>query len=159
MKSVDEYMEVYREAAQQMVESEDVLAVGVLGLPGSMKGALVSQASPLAGFLVRRNGRKKAPGFPVNVVMAVTPTRLISFDFKPRGFKIRLTRRVATWRRSDVFVRLGDRGLQQQVFFHHADGTLIELEGRRSVGQYDRLNDAFFAELGLPGARPASRTA
>lgn len=148
MKSVEQYIEIYRSLVQEQVGDEQVLAVGVLGLPGSMKGTLVGAASPLAGWLMRRKGKKKAPGFTLNCVMAVTPTRLISYDFRPRGTKIRLKKKLAEWQRSQVRVEMGDKGLQQQLTFIMSDGSTVELEGRRSFGQYDKLNDPFYAALG-----------
>ena len=148
MKSVEQYIEAYRSMVQSEVGDEQVLAVGVLGLPGSMKGTLVGAASPLAGWLMRRKGKKKAPVFTMNCLMAVTPTRLISYDFRPRGTKLRIKKQLAEWQRSQVRVELGDKGLQQQLMFRLADGSTFELDGRRSFGQYDKMNDPFYQALG-----------
>jgi hypothetical protein len=150
MKSVQQYTEMYRSAAQSAVPNEQVLCIGILSRPGAMKSALVGQASPLVGMIMRSKSKKKAGGFPLNVLMAVTPTRLISFEFKPRSNRVKIKRLVVEWPRPMVRVAAGEeRKLSRQMFFGFPDGTSMELEGGRGFGRYDAFNDPFYAALGL----------
>ena len=149
MRSVEQYVEKYRATVQAHVPEEQVYAVGMLTPPGTMKSVLVAQASPLAGMIMRRKGRKASGGFPMNVLMAVTPTRLITFGYKPKGFKIKVKERLTEWPRQHVAVQYGERGISQRLIFRFSDGNSIELDALRSLGQYDRMNDPFFAALGL----------
>jgi hypothetical protein len=149
MKSVEQYVEMYRSTVQAAVTEEQVLAVGIMTPPGTMKSVLVSQGSPLIGMIMRRKGKKASGGFPMNFLMAVTPTRLITFGYKPRGTKIKLEERLTEWPRRHVRVELGQSGMSQRMRFTFSDGQTIEADALRSLGQYDRMNDPFFASLGL----------
>ena len=155
MKSVEQYVEIYRSAVQEQLPEEQVIAVGMLTPPGTMKSVLVGQASPLIGMIMRRKGKKASGGFPMNVLMAVTPTRLVTFGYKPKGTKIKVKDRLTEWPRRHVRVELGKGGISQRLHFTFSDGQTIELDALRSVGQYDRMNDPFFASLGLVRAHAA----
>src|SRR5262245_36069458 len=98
-------MERYRAAAQAAVPEETVLAVGVLGLtaPATM------------------------PGFPPQVLMAITPSRLIAFEIRPRGGSIKVKSRVAAWDHDHVQVRLGTRAARQEISLETTDGSVITL--------------------------------
>jgi hypothetical protein len=149
MKSVETYVEMYRTAAQAAVPEEQVHAVGVVSRKGATKSMLIGQVSPLIGMIMRRRAKTKAQGLPLNMLMAVTPTRIIPFEYKPKGRSIRVGQRCAEWPRSMVYVELGASGVSRQLTFRFPDGGTIELEGARSVGQYDHMNDGFYAALGL----------
>jgi len=149
MKSVQHYLEMYRSAAQNAVPDEAVLAVGLVTRPGATKGVLVGQVSPVVGMMMRHSGKKKSGGFPLNALMAVTATRLISFEYRPRASKVKILAKVAEWHRGAVWVEPGHTGIGNQIFFHLADGSTVELEGLRSIGQYDAMNNPFYAALGL----------
>ena len=150
MRPVEEYVEMYRSAAQAAVPEEQVYAVGVLSRRGATKNVLIGSVSPLLGLIMRRRAKTKAQGLPANVLIAVTPTRLIPFAYTPRGTRIKLGARCAEWPRSLVRIEAGtDGSLTRQLTFHFPDGGTIELEGLRGMGQYQRMNDAFYAALGL----------
>ena len=151
MKSVEQYNEMYRQSLQAAVPDEQVLCAGILCRPGSMTGTLVgASASPLIGMIIRARGKKKAGGFPMNCVMAVTPTRLITFEYRPKGTRIKVKKKVVEWPRHMVRVAAGEeRRMSRQIFFAFPDGTSMELEAPRSFGRYDRFNDAFYHALGL----------
>src|SRR5687768_1575161 len=155
MRSVEEHVENYRSAIQAAIPEEQVIAVGMLAPPGTMKSVLVGQASPLIGMIMRRKGKKASGGFPMNVLMAVTPTRLITFGYRPKGTKIKVEERLTEWPRRHVRVEIGKGGISQRLHFTFSDGQSIELDALRSVGQYDRMNDPFFASLGLVRANAA----
>ncbi|MCU1391188.1 MAG: hypothetical protein JWL72_4526 [Ilumatobacteraceae bacterium] len=148
MKSVQHYIDMYRTTAQYAVPEEQVLAVGVLTRAGSMKSMAVSQLSPLAGMIMRHRQKKRANGFPLTVLMAVTPTRLISFHYKPRGTSVKIVRKVAEWPWHAVRVQAAQNG-SGRIMFQLVDGTSVELQNSRSLGQYAHLNDPFYAALGL----------
>lgn len=150
MKSVEHYTEMYRAAAQKAVPEEQVLCFGLLTLPGAMKNVMVGQASPLIAMILRKKAKKKAGGFPNNTLMAVTPTRLVSFEYVPRGSKVKIKKKVADWPRGAVRVAAGEkRKLSQQLFFAFPDGTSMELDAAGGFGRYDGFNDPFYAALGL----------
>ncbi|MCU1400824.1 MAG: hypothetical protein JWN62_3933 [Acidimicrobiales bacterium] len=148
MKSVQHYIDMYRTSAQLAAPEEQVIAVGVLTRAGSMKSMAVSQLSPLAGMIMRHRQKKRSNGFPLNVLMAVTPTRLISFHYKPRGSSVKIVRKVAEWPWHAVRVQAAQNG-SGRIMFQLIDGTSVELQSSRSLGQYAHLNDPFYAALGL----------
>ena len=150
VRSAQQYMEMYRAAVQAAVPDEQVIAVGIVARPGNTKSMLFSQLSPAVGMIMRSGAKKRAGGFPHSALMAVTPTRLVSFEHRPKGRSVKLRRKVAEWHRGAVYVQPGQAGtMGNQLYFHLADGTTIELEGVRSFGQYDHMNDAFYASLGI----------
>jgi hypothetical protein len=150
MKSVQTYIAMYHTTAQAAIPEEQVYAVGVLGRPGSMKSLVVGQLSPLVAMIMRHRQKRRAQGFPLSVMMAVTPTRLISFQYRPRGSSsVKIVRKVAEWPWQAVRIETGSTQNSRQLFFHLADGTTVELESLRSLGQYAQINDPFYASIGL----------
>jgi len=127
--SVEELLEMCKLAVQTATPGQPVRAVGILG----------------------RASRKPraARGFPQNVMMAVTPTRLMSFEYKPRPNRIKIVRKVADWPRSvvDIEVEPGQRG--RVLRFRLIDGTNVELAHPISGEQDDQINASFYAALGI----------
>lgn len=148
MKSVDEYAAQYRQAVQAAVPDEEVLAVGILCRPNG----LLSAVAP-GGLFMRLAGKKKSGGLPMNVVAAVTPTRVLFFDFRPRMTSIKVKGLAKSVARQGLRVTLGTGNLATRITFHQADGSSFELDSNKSIGQYDRLNDQL---LGALGAAPAA---
>jgi len=152
MKSVEEYIESYRVALQQAIPEEQVWGVGLLATVGATKSAMTGFISPLAGMIMRRSGKRKAPGFPMNVAVAVTPTRIISYSYRPSYSKIKLKKRIAEWPRHATQVQIvppaKPRGLDH-ASFRFPDGTSVELEIARSLGKYTALNNSFYGALGF----------
>lgn len=143
---------MYRATLQEAIPQEQVWGIGLLSTVGAAKSMMMGFISPLAGVFVRRKGRKMAPGFPLNVAIAVTESRIIIYGYRPSYTKIKLKRRVAEWPRHGVQVRIvpspKPRGLDHAVF-HFGDGSQIELEITRSFGKYTGLNASFYGALGF----------
>jgi hypothetical protein len=129
MTSVEQYLEMCRSAAQSVTPGQPVRAVGILDRTGKRARA--------------------ARGFPASVMMAVTPTRLISFEYKPRPNRIKIVRKVADWPRSvvDVEVEPSDNG--EVLRFRLIDGTNVELHRPSHREQFERMNASFYAALGI----------
>lgn len=153
MKTVESYAAAYRDTVQAAVPDEQVLAVAVLSRPGSMGAALLTQVSGLGALLRNRAGKAASADLPQNVVAAVTPTRVLFFSFRPKMSSIVVKDLVRAIPRDGL--RLSGEGgtLATRVTFTLADGSSFQLDSNRNVGQYQRLNDRFFAELGALAAR------
>ena len=153
MKTLEQYLTTYHQAVQAAVPDEQVLAFGILSLVGSTKSAFIGVVSTLAGVLQRRKGRKLAPGFPTNVIVAVTPTRLLAFGYRPSGRSLKMKRIVMACLRRDVRVELiataSERGLHH-VRFWLPDGSAPELELLRGLGRYEDVNQPFVRALQTP---------
>jgi hypothetical protein len=147
VKSVEAYAEAYRATVQQSVTDERVLAVAVLSRPGSLGSGLLMQVSDMGGLLRNRAGKSASAGLPQNVIAAVTPTRVMFFDFKPKMTSVVIKRLVREIPRAGLRVTGSAGTLATRVTFDLADGSRFELDSNRSVGQYARLNDAFFTVL------------
>lgn len=147
MKTVDTYIARYRDTVQAAVPDEQVLAVGILSRPGSLADTAVLKVSGLA-FLVRNAAAKQASlGLPQNVAVAVTPTRVLFFAFRPKMQSIVLKGLVRSIPRAGLGMRLERATLATRVVFTLPDGTSFELDSNRNVGQYQRLNEPFLSEL------------
>ena len=160
MKSVEEYVASYRDAVQAQVPDEQVLAVGLVSNVGATKSAFVGLASPLVAMFTRRSGRRLAPGFPMNAMVALTPTRIICFAYRPRGTSLKPTKRIVEWPaaqvRTSIVPATTERGLDH-VVFELADGQRYELELTGGIGRYRGLNDPFRALVGQREAQPVAR--
>ena len=88
----------------------------------------------------------------MNVAMAITPSRIIGYAYKPRSSGIKLKKRIAEWPRHSVHVQIAApqkaRGFPH-VIFGFPDGSRIELEIPQSFGQYSRMNNSFYVALGF----------
>jgi hypothetical protein len=152
LRSVDEYITRYRVAAQAAVPDEQVLAVGILTRTGGLSGALAAQVSGAWYLASKRRGARDAPGLPQNVAVAVTPTRLVVFEFRPSGTSIRLKRHVADWPRPGLTVTSEDTTLAERLTFTFADGEVVRLDSNKSIGQYRQINAQFLREIGCSPA-------
>lgn len=148
MKSVEEYADEYRSIVQEHVLGQEVLAVGVLSRPGSLGSALLSMVSPLAAILKNKKGKSASAGLPQNVIAAVTPTRVMFFDFRPKMASIKVKDRVLDIARHGLTVTVEEHNLAARLTFHLAEGSSFELDSNRSVGQYQRLNADLLHHLG-----------
>lgn len=156
MKSLEQYLASYHQAVQAAIPDEPVLAVGMLSVVGSTKSIVTGLISPLAGMLQRNKGRKLAVGFPNNVLIAVTPARLIAFDYRPTASSVKIKRTVMEFLRRDVRVELvppaKQRGLHHLRFWL-PDGSTPELELPRGIGRSGEINDPFLSVVLQPVAR------
>ena len=147
MKSVEEYEAAYRQIVQAEVPGEQVLVVGVLSRPGSMSGVLLAQLSPAAALLKSRSGKSKSADLPLNVVVAVTATRVLFFKYKPRMTSIKLKGLVRELPRTGMRITVEPGTVASRVTFHLGDGSSFQLDSNRSIGQYNKMNDGLLAEL------------
>jgi len=127
--SVEELLEMCKMAAQSATPGQPVRAVAILG----------------------RASRKPraARGFPQNVMMAVTPTRLMSFEYKPRQNRIKIVRKFADWPRSVVDIEVEPGEGARLLRFRLIDGTNVELAQPTSGAQDETINASFDAALGI----------
>ncbi len=148
MQSVEEYIQQYLAIVQGAVPNEQVLAVGLLSRAGSMGSVLASSVSGVAGLAMRQRGKSASGGLPQNVVVGVTPTRLVAFEYKPKRSSIELKGMVGEWTRQGLQVSGERNKLATRLTFAWPNGAQIELDSNRSVGQYNQLNDGFLAAVG-----------
>ena len=148
VQSVEHYVEKYRAVVQEAVPEEQVLAVAVLSRPGSVGAALAAQGSGLAYLGMNKHGKNASGGLPMNVVVAATATRIIAFDFRPKMTSIKLKGRAAEWPREGLQVTAERNTLATRLTFAWSNGAAVQLDSNRSIGQYNRMNDAFMAALG-----------
>lgn len=152
MKTVDGYVVAYREAVQAHVTDEQVLAVGILSRPGSLANAFMFKVNDAAALFQNGRGRSASGNLPQNVAVAVTPTRLLFFSFKPKMTSIVVKDRVREVARQGLRVTAAGGSFAARLTFHLADGSSFELDSNRNVGQYQRLNEAFLTELAVTPA-------
>jgi hypothetical protein len=137
----EKYRQKYLAAVVPHVEGE-VRAVGLFSRSGSMGSALMSQVSPLAGTLGRRSGKKKAQGLPANMVVAATDDKVYVFDFKPKGFGVKIKETVAVWDRGSVRVTAVSEGtLADRLVVQVGEGEPIELDSNKMPGLKSDFNE------------------
>ena len=148
MKSVEEYAAAYREIVQREVSDEQVLVVGVLSRPGSLGTAMLMQVSGAAAMFKNKSGKTASADLPMNVVAAVTPTRVLFFAFKPKMMSIKLKGLVREIPRAGLSIAVEPGTTATRVTFQCGDGSAFQLDSNRSLGQYNKMNDGLLAELG-----------
>lgn len=120
----EKYRAKYLEAVQPHV-ADPVRAIGVFSRPGSLAMAGLMHISTAVAVSME----DRSSGLPRNVVMAVTDDAVHVFDFKPKGFNIKVKKEVATWPRAGITVTKGEGGmLATRVAFDWADGGHVELD-------------------------------
>ncbi len=147
MKSVEEYEAAYRQVVQAAVPGERVLVVGVLSRPGSMNSVFLSKVSPAAAMIKNRAAKGKSGNLPMNVVAAATPTRVLFFGYKPKMTSIKLKELVLEIPRAGLRLSVEPNTMATRVTFHLGDGSEMQLDSNRSIGQYNKMNDGLLAEL------------
>lgn len=95
---------------------EPVLAAMVCSHAGSMKSLLI-------GKFVGVGGITKTSDLPNPVLLAVGEEGVYAFEFKPRGFKMKVKKEVRRWVRSDVAIAV-EGGTRMTAF------SLCAPEGR-----------------------------
>lgn len=135
MKTMADYSQTYAASLQPAVP-EAILAVGVLSRPGAMGAVLASQLSGGAWMVMNHKGKKQSGGLPQNVVLALTPTSVYVFNFKPGwGGKLKIKAPIAVWRRDTFMTSIDQPGsLAARVHFHFVDGSEIQLDWNRGFG-------------------------
>lgn len=143
-EKIDKYQRKYREAVQEHLPGEEVLAIGIYYRTGSWGAMAAAEASGLAYMVTRMVGKKRAGGLSQNIVLAVTPERLYAFGYKPRGTSIKVTGEEAAWDRDTVQVETGARTLTDRIKITSGDGS-IELDTSKMGGP--EFNAALVREL------------
>ncbi len=97
---------------------------------GSMSSALTSRFVPLGG------GLTKTSDLPNPVLIAVGPTTVYAFKYKPRGFKVKLKKgsEVARWPRSSIDVERTKEGGISQFALVTEQGEVYALEVTTALG-------------------------
>jgi hypothetical protein len=128
------YMKQMMDTVQGQVD-EQVLACSMFTTAGAMASMGVGMISPLAGILMRRSGKKKGDGLPINVGLVVTPTKVHVFGMKPSRGKMVPKSLEQTWERNQIQVRTEDKAMATKVVvdFPH-EGRQVELEATKGSG-------------------------
>lgn len=143
-EKIEKYQRRYREAIQEHLPGEEVLAVGIYYRTGSWGAMAAAEASGLAYMVTRMMGKKRAGGLSQNVVLAVTDQHLYAFGYKPKGTSIKVTGEEASWDRSTVQVETGARTITDRIKITGEDGS-IELDTSKLGGP--EFNAALVREL------------
>ncbi len=129
-KSPEEKIQMMVDGAQPHCD-EPLTSAMVCSHAGSMSRALTSIVSSWAG------GLTKTSELPNPVLIAVGPTTVYAFKYKPRGFKVKLKKgsEVARWPRSTMKVEVGEPGTVTTQFALLADGQYTyALEATTAMG-------------------------
>lgn len=110
-KSPEQMIAMMVEGAQPHCD-EPLRAAMIVSAAGSM-GAAVSSALGAAGL-----GFRRGPKLPNPALIAVGPTTVYAFKYKPRGFKVKLKKgsEVARWPRAHVRLEVGEKGMVTTPF-------------------------------------------
>ncbi len=97
---------------------------------GSMASVLTSRFLPAGGGLPRTSE------LPNPVLIAVGPSTIYAFKYKPKGFKVKLKSgsEVARWPRSSIDVEVGKAGAVSQFALVTDQGEVYTLEVTTALG-------------------------
>lgn len=97
---------------------------------GSMKNLFVAKLSGWGAATTRTSE------LPNPVLIAIGPTTVFAFKYKPKGFKVKLKKgsEVARWERSGVEVLRGDDGAVSKFALKTGSGDIYELEVTTALG-------------------------
>src|SRR5689334_4096141 len=101
-----EWGQKYKDAGAPLL-GEEPLAVGQLQRAGQyfLTIPIIGQLGLLLYLAYQAFNKKRAAGLPMNFLLAVTPTKVHAFKYKPGGYgKIRVKEEVASWNRGDINV-------------------------------------------------------
>ena len=122
----EEWREKYRSSVQPHVDGE-VLAVGPFRPTGAGTKMAISklQVGALAYGAASLMGKKKAGGLSGQFVLAVTPSKLYAFKYKPGRTGIKIKEEAAAWDRAGL--KLGTERLQTttRLILEFQDGEKI----------------------------------
>lgn len=101
-----EWEQKYKEAVASQL-GEEPLAAGHFQRAGQyfLTIPVVGQLGAIFYFAYQAINKKRAGALPMNFMLAVTPTNVHAFKFKPGGYgKVRVRHEVAVWDRGDIRV-------------------------------------------------------
>jgi hypothetical protein len=145
---VSEFTARYINLTQSEIIDERVVAAGALSRAGAMGNTMLAQFSGIASRIINVSNKRTSGGLPQNVVVAVTPTRVMFYGYKVKGAAPVLTGLALTLLRSNVRATATQGKLATRVDFHLADGTTFALDSNCGTGQYRSLNDGLLLALG-----------
>ena len=113
---------------------------------GSMASVLTSKFLPTGGGIPRTSD------LPNPVLVAVGPTTVYAFKYKPKGFKIKLKSgsEVARWPRTSIEVDTGKTGSVTQFALVTDQGDVYALEVTTALGGAEAY-ELFIKSLRTPG--------
>ena len=143
-KSPEQQIALMVDAAQPHCD-EPLISAMICGHAGSMASLLSSK------FLGVGGGTTRTSELPQPVIIAVGPTTIYAFKYKPRGFKIKIKPgwEVARWPRSSVDVVPGPTGAVSKFTLVTEQGDIYALEVTTAMGGAGAY-DIFIASLQAP---------
>ena len=120
-----------------------VIAVGLVSRRGALTDTVVGKLGPSTYWALRARGKRKTPGLPSAVMLAVTATHLHAFSHTYKKGRTVVTGEVARWDRAGMRVDAYQNRTCDLLFITVDDGTRYEFESMRG---YD-FNLPLFAEL------------
>jgi hypothetical protein len=136
----EEWRGKYRTSVQPHVD-EELLAVGPFRPTGAGTKMAISklQVGALAYGAAHLRGKRKAGGLSGQFVLAVTPTRLYAFRYKPGRNGIKIKEEAAAWDRANL--KVGTERLQTTTRL-----TLEFPDGEKIVCDQEGLGDNPWAD-------------
>ena len=122
----EEWRGTYRSSVQPHVD-EEVLAVGPFRPTGAGTKMAISklQLGALAYGAAHKLGKSRAGGLPGQFVLAVTPTKLYAFKYKPGRTGITIKEEAAVWDRAGLKVDTDRRQTTTRVTLELPDGEKV----------------------------------
>jgi hypothetical protein len=136
-----EYRQKFRDLVQAHVD-EEVLAVGQFRPTGAGTKYAISKAQvgALAYGAASLIGKKRAGGLPGRFLLAVTPTKLYAFKYKPKRSGIEVKDQVAEWDRAGTKASADARSTTKRVTIETGDGDKIVCDAE-GIGQNPWADD------------------
>jgi hypothetical protein len=102
-----EWEQKYKDAVAEKLPGEELLGAGQFQRTGQyfLTIPVIGQLGAIFYFAYQAINKKRAAALPMNFMLAVTPTKVHAFKFKPGGYgKLRVRDEVAAWNRADIRV-------------------------------------------------------
>jgi hypothetical protein len=141
----DAYRAQYVAMVQPLVE-QPVIAVGLVSRRGALRDTVVGKLSPATYWALRSRAKRKAPGLPSSVMLAVTATHVYVFAHAFKHGATVVTGEVARWPRADMSVAADQNRTCDFLAIAVADGTVFEFESMRGYDFNHALFDCLLSE-------------
>jgi len=130
-RKVEKYQRQWCETVQPKV-SEPVLAVGIFNRRGAWGAVGLQYVSQAATLWQWGRTKRRAPGLPDKFLIAVTPTKVHAFGFRPAGTKVKVKDEYAVWDRATLSVSEGEGRVTDRLVIEPAgepgDGERVRVE-------------------------------